>query len=223
MSKELVDGLEPVTPGSPSAKIQSRLLSSKILAGEIALVVTGLESLLQPSDVDVSYTAAQGDDDGLIHRAKKSKKVAGFETQEESVLDWPQAGKKSQKEEGSPGEKQMAGEDTEDARQAILDDEDQVEDGWESGSISGGEEENDVAESDGGNNDLEASPHPTKPSLKSQPTAGMKKSGIQSTFLPSLSVGFVRGSDDSDFSDSDAKVADIEIKKNRRGQRARRA
>ena len=189
----------------PSAKLQSRLLSSKILAGEIALVVTSLESLLQPSDVD---TSAQGDGDEQIHRVKKSRKVAGFEA-----------------EEGSSRDKHIADEGTEDATQAILDDEDPVEDGWESGSILGGEEDS-VAESDGDNEDSGASPHLTEPPPKSQPTpstAATKKSGIQSTFLPSLSVGFVRGSDDSDFSDNDAKVADIEMKKNRRGQRARRA
>ena len=187
--------------------------------------MTGLESLLQPSDIDASYAAAQGYGDEQIHRAKRSKKAAGFETQEDSVLDRPQGGKKRPKE-GSPKDKRMAGDGTEDARQAILDDEDPVEDGWESGSISPGEGEDSVAESDGGNEDLGASPRLTKPSSPSQPTpstAAMKKSGIQSTFLPSLSVGFVRGSDDSDFSDSDAKVADIEMKKNRRGQRARRA
>ena len=188
--------------------------------------MTGLESLLQPSDVDASYTAAQRDGDELIHRAKKSK-VAGFETQEDSVLDRQQAGKKRSTEEGSPTDKQMAREGSKDVRQTILDDEDPVEDdGWESGSISGGEGEDSVAGSNDGNEDLGASPQLTKPSPKSQPTpstATVEKSGIQSMFLPSLSVGFVRGSGDSDFSDSDAKVADIDVKKNRRGQRARRA
>ena len=42
----------------------------------------------------------------------------------------------------------------------------------------------------------------------------------QSTFLPSLSVGFVKGSDDS-VDEGDGRAADMP-RKNRRGQRARR-
>jgi hypothetical protein len=48
-------------------------------------------------------------------------------------------------------------------------------------------------------------------------------SAAQSTFLPSLSVGYTRGdSPDSAWSDGE-QVADGPLKKNRRGQRARRA
>jgi len=45
----------------------------------------------------------------------------------------------------------------------------------------------------------------------------------ESTFLPSLSVGFIRGDSDSDFSDGEAASVMGGPKKNRRGQRARRA
>jgi hypothetical protein len=47
-------------------------------------------------------------------------------------------------------------------------------------------------------------------------------SGTESDFLPTLSNGFIPGGSDTDWSDSEAKVADG-VRKNRRGQRARRA
>lgn len=51
---------------------------------------------------------------------------------------------------------------------------------------------------------------------------GLSAGAGESTFLPSLSVGFVDGSD-SDWSDAEADAADAHVKKNRRGQRARKA
>lgn len=44
----------------------------------------------------------------------------------------------------------------------------------------------------------------------------------ESAFLPTLSNGFIPGGSDTDWSDSEAKAADG-VRKNRRGQRARRA
>ncbi len=44
----------------------------------------------------------------------------------------------------------------------------------------------------------------------------------ESVFLPTLSNGFIRGGSDTDWSDREASVADG-VRKNRRGQRARRA
>lgn len=61
-----------------------------------------------------------------------------------------------------------------------------------------------------------------KVALPAKDTKGKSKATAESTFLPSLSVGFTRGdSDASDLSDEEVKVADM--RKNRRGQRARRA
>ena len=67
-------------------------------------------------------------------------------------------------------------------------------------------------------------------SPRAQPSASKKATDIaskgrnaaESTFLPSLAVGFTRGDSDSDWSDGEANVADG-VRKNRRGQRARRA
>lgn len=80
--------------------------------------------------------------------------------------------------------------------------EDSVDDaGWESGTVNEEEDDEDKA----------------SPAAASTRT----KAPSSSTFLPSLAVGYVRGSDES-FSDSEAQVADG-TRKNRRGQRARRA
>jgi hypothetical protein len=47
---------------------------------------------------------------------------------------------------------------------------------------------------------------------------------VHSTFLPSLAVGFTRGDpEDSDWSDGELRQTEGTFKKNRRGQRARRA
>ena len=46
--------------------------------------------------------------------------------------------------------------------------------------------------------------------------------GTESVFLPTLSNGFIPGGSDTDWSDGEARVADG-VRKNRRGQRARRA
>ena len=65
---------------------------------------------------------------------------------------------------------------------------------------------------------------PTKRRQTEKLASGSKQSltAGESTFLPSLSVGFVGGSD-SDWSDAEADLADAPVKKNRRGQRARKA
>lgn len=63
-----------------------------------------------------------------------------------------------------------------------------------------------------------------KPASKAQAALKPAASASSSTFLPSLSVGFVRGdSDGSDWSGDEGDDADVAPKKNRRGQRARRA
>jgi len=46
--------------------------------------------------------------------------------------------------------------------------------------------------------------------------------GTESTFFPTLSNGFIPAGSDTDWSDGDAKETDV-TRKNRRGQRARRA
>ena len=54
------------------------------------------------------------------------------------------------------------------------------------------------------------------------PDGASKTQGTESIFLPTLSNGFIPGGSDTDWSDGEAGAADL-VRKNRRGQRARRA
>ncbi|PBK97803.1 Bud-site selection protein [Armillaria gallica] len=165
-----------------STKVQSRILSSKVLAVEIANIIEGLRAvILPPSDED----------------AEPPRKMTKVEVEDGDDDD--------EEEEGGEAGDEMGWESG-----TVGDDEKENDDGWESGSLD---------EDDEGDDDT-----PTNPSAKPSATKAQNKSSTgASTFLPSLSVGFIKGNEDSDWSESDAKAGDIEQKKNRRGQRARRA
>jgi hypothetical protein len=197
MSKSLSSNLiVSAVPGSAAGVVQSRLLSSKVLAVDVSRIIEGLRRLLNPAErvyhVEVDSTE--------LSPPRKKKQ-------------------KTQQNEGLPNVPPV---DTpEDEPRANLED-----DGWESGTISDGDhsvqgdsgvdegsDEEDNSTSDNGDDD---SPVP-----RERPSRG-KSEATQSAFLPSLSVGFIRGDSDTDFSDSEEKAADA-AKKNRRGQRARRA
>ncbi|KAK0487342.1 Bud-site selection protein [Armillaria novae-zelandiae] len=167
-----------------STKVQSRILSSKVLAVEIANIIESLRAvILPPAD----------DDDAEPPRKMTKVEVANDEggMEEDGDEEEDEAGDEMDWESGTVG-----------------DDEKEHDDGWESGSLDEGDDDTPTNQSG-------------KPSATTK--AQKKNSTGASTFLPSLSVGFIRGNEDSDWSDSDAKAGDIEQKKNRRGQRARRA
>lgn len=217
------DIVEPAKPGSPIAKVQGRLLSSKVLASEVKTVVEMLRLMLQPEKKvtqDPENDEESGGEAEVKPPAKKQKVVAKTSSADEDSED-------------SDAE----------TRQVILneDDADADDGGWESGSVGGNddlEDEDKDSEGDddsdedsdenesGDEDDEDDEPRPraelakTK-KLAKEPAAVKGKNASESTFLPSLAVGFTRGdSDASDVSDSEAKVADV--RKNRRGQRARR-
>lgn len=229
ISKELAVIIVPATPGTSAAKIQSRLLSSKILAAEVAAVVEDLKNILHPK-VEPTYDVAG--EETVFERPKKLKKVSSSEAQDagpsKKLADHKPTKGGGDVRASDPGldndELDIAGWES----GTVGDDEKEVDDGWESGSVIGSEVFDSAEESDDDGEELGVVPAPTKPPppKKAPPSKVVltKTSGLQSTFLPSLSVGFVRGgSDDSDLSESEARIADIDIKKNRRGQRARRA
>ncbi|KAG2071341.1 Bud-site selection protein [Suillus decipiens] len=198
MSKSLSSILiTSAVPGSALGVVQSRLLSSKVLAVDVSRIIEGLRRLLNP----VERTYAEIDQAEVSPPQKKKQKMQ----QNESLPKVPPVVTSS-----------------EDESRADLQD-----DGWESGTVSDGdhfiqgdsgvdegpdEEDDSISDSDG----CEDIPVP-----RERPSRGESKA-TQSTFLPSLSVGFIRGDSDTDFSDSEEKAADA-AKKNRRGQRARRA
>jgi len=202
MSKSLSSSLISLAvPGSAAGVVQSRLLSSKVLAVEVSRIIEGLRRLLNPAERGYQVEA----DTAEVSPPQKKKQ-------------------KTQQNEGLP-KVPPADTASEDEPRANLED-----DGWESGTVSdsdgdhfvqgdsrvdeeSGEEDHSTSDGGDGDDDL---PIPRERSSRG------KSKATQSTFLPSLSVGFIRGDSDTDFSDSEEKAADT-AKKNRRGQRARRA
>lgn len=196
MSKSLSSNLiASAVPGSAAGVVQSRLLSSKVLAVDVTRIIEGLRRLLNPAE---RAHHAEADSTEVSPPRKKKQKT--------------------QQNEGLPNVPPV---DTpsEDEPRVNLED-----DGWESGTISDGDHsaQGDSGVDEGPNEDDSTSDngddHPPVPCER--PRGGSK--AAQSAFLPSLSVGFIRGDSDTDFSDSEEKAADTS-KKNRRGQRARRA
>jgi hypothetical protein len=197
----------------PPAKVHSRLLSSKILATEISSLCNDLRGLLG-------------------HESKKSRMQA-----DGNDVDTPEIQKDSTRRETKPSVMSHEGPksdvDSEDEEESGIDesgwesgtvDEEHGADGWNSGINPLGEEESDDPETDDdGGSESGRRTKPARPgaSVKA-PQKPSDPSGTASTFLPSLSVGFVLGSDESDWSDNEANIADVGKKKNRRGQRARR-
>lgn len=207
--------------GTPMSKVQSRLLSSKILATEVAAVIEDLKLILQPkSDDTVREVEVHGDNrdtEKLLERPKKAKA--------ESI----QA--KQASDSNDPDEDESEASDKADGESGVIGTEGKaMDDGWESGSVRSGanvvshEDSSSTDNSGTGEEDSddENEKPPLRPTRKESAFSQAKsKASAESTFLPSLSVGFIRGGSDSEWSDSEANTADI--RKNRRGQRARRA
>ncbi|KAI0086508.1 Bud-site selection protein [Irpex rosettiformis] len=236
IAQELSSNLvESAAPGSNEAKVQGRLLSSKIIAMEVASVVETLRAAVSPELGKKKGRATAEDEEEGDDESEAGEESEGNEdtvpTSKKAKL-----GKVRMEEEAvEDGES-----DASSRVQFLSDDEGEVDDaGWESGSVHEGPEDmsdessNGEAEgkSSGEDNADDKGGHPSRSSEKDLKTSSSnknakaqpektKKSG-ESTFLPSLAVGFIRGdSDVSDFSDDDAGIAP---KKNRRGQRARQA
>ncbi|KIM89335.1 hypothetical protein PILCRDRAFT_813271 [Piloderma croceum F 1598] len=207
--------LVPAVAGTPLSKVQSRLLSSKILATEVAAVIEDLKLILQPKSNDTTHEVeVHGDNrdaEKLLERPKKAKTEASDSDDPDEDADELEESDKAGWESG------------------VIDADEEVMDGWESGSVRSGVGHEDSSSTDNSgteeeeDSDEENEKPPPRPTRKESafPQAKSKASAAESTFLPSLSVGFIRGDSDSEWSDSEAKTADI--RKNRRGQRARRA
>lgn len=223
--------LVPAIPGSSTSKVESRLLSSKILATEVHSVIDALRNVIQP-------------------KPKTDQEELGGEDEEEFVEE------QRPSKLGKSDEPVTAGDDESDEDEEADDGWESgsvpADDGWESSSIRGTDDTNGDGDASEGNgkppdsegsaressdneDDSDASPrHLSSKSVKKakrdaghplsvKDIEGKSKAAAigESAFLPSLSVGFTRGdSDASDFSDAESDKVE---RKNRRGQRARRA
>ncbi|KAL0578631.1 hypothetical protein V5O48_003374 [Marasmius crinis-equi] len=205
--------LSPAQGATPAAKVQSRLLSSKILAAEVASALEDLRLVLHPSDA-LSADGGEEEGDALDSRPRKMKKLMGQNDDEGDVpmevvdADPPDLGDMEDEADEVNSEYESG---------TIGDDEKEPDDDWEFHSLAtddnGEHMEEDLSESERVSSSKRAG---------SSSTSRPKVSTIESTFLPSLSTGFIRG-DSSDLSDGEERAADPAVKKNRRGQRARRA
>jgi hypothetical protein len=217
--------IETLSPESTSShtevlkKVENRICSAKNAADEMKRAVAWL-------------------------MGEEGSKLGG-PTKKAEVSTPAKSGKKAKKEVEDEGEDEM-----DLKRQKVVvdsDDEGSDEDegdvdeaGWESGSVSGGDDvgpsTKQIADSDSEDDEDSVPVRPTKKTktkeVKSKPTkqAQPSKTLTSSTFLPSLSTGFTRGgSDDSDPDDDFAEGLEDIIgkgktgeRKNRRGQQARR-
>jgi hypothetical protein len=199
----------PAVPNTALAKVQSRLLSSKTLASAVAGLLDDLRTVLNPptKDAEGSESSEDEDDDdelasSALPTARKKKAMPQPVLSDEEAVD-DDGWESGTVHDSDSGHEDNTGEEPEASDQ--LEHEDRQ-------SLVGSEASDD--ESDSGS---VAAPPPKKARQEK------KKAGpAESTFLPSLAVGFTRGDSDSEWSDSEAKIADG-VHKNRRGQRARRA
>lgn len=223
ISAELTSNIvSPAAPGTPTAKVQSRILSSKVLASEVVSIVETLRTLLNPSVGSEDIGEATNNPQASPNISKKRRTGTGHEKDPFSSQDNaanPSGEESDRGDESTSGDEAIAG----------------VDDGWESGtidapsgsdgSVTGSADDRDSSSDDSddvkfvrGSSDEGRFPSENPKTRKLQPH-GAKG---QSEFLPSLSVGFARGDSGSEFSDSETRFVDG-VKKNRRGQRARRA
>ncbi|KAI6015571.1 Bud-site selection protein [Pisolithus microcarpus] len=201
VSAELtLNTVSSVPSGTPAAKAQSRLLSSKLLAAEVATVLEALRIYLGSA----SDMGEMPDQKGIPGSAKRRKDKDQTNSDE---------GHRCQ-----DSEERVATED-EGWQSGTVSDELSAVDGWESGSVRDSNDYDKVSDDVSDFGDQATSPSSTK--VQTRKSVSLSKG--ESVFLPTLSVGFARGGgSDSEFSDSEANVADG-VRKNRRGQRARRA
>ncbi|KAI0632109.1 Bud-site selection protein [Trametes polyzona] len=242
VSEKLSENLvQPQTPGSSAAKVHGRILSSKTIADVVHTVVDSLKEIVDPS---LAKAKAK--------QPKLEDEESGDEEDEDEGVDAPPTKNKKARVAASEDNDEGASSGIEDDQDAAgwesgtVDGGDEDDAGWESGSIDGGEPgiarssdvdddddeekgEEDDSENERDEDDEAPAAAAAKPKAKAAPAKDPKGKAKalpgESTFLPSLSVGFTRGdSDASDLSDADAEAAAADLpKKNRRGQRARRA
>ncbi|KAG6333838.1 hypothetical protein ID866_5250 [Astraeus odoratus] len=204
LSAELASStLIPAPAGTLTGKVHNRLLSSKLLATEVSATVMALKDFLHPGPS--TYGTRENNDELAVQQTKtsmqdsdKSSNFVNASDDEDDLSAGDDRDTDDGWESGTIGDK----------RQSMID-------GWESGSVQGSSYQGELSDSVS-----DAGDQPT--GYESRAKKLRTLSERQSTFLPTLSVGFTRGDSDSEFSDSEAKIADG-IRKNRRGQRARRA
>jgi len=200
--------MKPGEVGTTLAKIQSRLLSSKILAAQVSASLESLRFLIDPSVKHrTSKTCAA---DKMSNQNFEPPISEGHEIPDLNADD---AGWESGTVNGQDdGDKESAS-----SEGSFSDSTDRLRD-------CAVERQEIDSEDDSSSSDDELRLQPIKSNSRQvTETKPRENTGnSHSTFLPSLSVGFIKGSDNSDLDEAEAREGDMP-RKNRRGQRARRA
>lgn len=225
--------LVPAVPGSSTSKAESRLLSSKSLATEVHSVIDALRNVIQPKQKTAQEELGSEGEEEFDQEERPSKLGKSLEPvtagDEESNGD----------EEADDGWESGAVDDPadDDWESGSVHGTDDTNGDEDTSERRGKQPDSEGSARESSDNEDDSDVSPSRLSSKSVKNAkrdagdplpvkdikGKSKAAAvgQSTFLPSLSVGFTRGdSDASDFSDAESDKVE---RKNRRGQRARRA
>lgn len=189
--------------------MQSRILSSKVLASEVTSIVEALRAFLHPPQGSGDIKETTEDFGASPSISKKRRTGTGREKDALSSTHniVSSSGKwRDEEHEDKSGDEAVA----------------EADDGWESGTVGAPSESDDPVAGAADDHDHDTSSEDSPDFASSSKRTPLHGSKGQSKFLPSLSVGFTPGDSDSEFSDSESKFIDGR-KKNRRGQRARRA
>lgn len=231
LEKEIQENvLETPLAGTPLAKVQSRLLSNKIIASQVATSIAVIKAVVNPNAPPPTKKSRSAS----VERTTtvKSTKNPSAPKPTKPASSSQDADVPSSDGDGSHEEDVAAGDLGWESGTVDENDEGQDEeasghdgeaDGWESGSIhgsdSGPDDDDGDSDDDSSEANLQVKVRSTQVKGALAPTASSSRSKAESTFLPSLAMGYVSGSDASDVDEP----AGVEPRKNRRGQRARRA
>jgi BUD22 len=197
------------------AKLEHRLLSSKALSREVIMVISSLSSTLKPRQDNGTDAEEESGRPPTLQKAKRP----GVDEHHRATPEGPESNTEhSTVDRSTPSETGALGAVSV-PDQGLGDSGDSGDDTSSSGSRTSDDPlppRTSVLPSRTYSSSDRASYSP----LRSDEAS--KSLGTNSTFLPTLLNGFIPGGSDTDWSDGGAKVADS-TRKNRRGQRARRA
>jgi BUD22 len=213
ISKVFGPDIAPASEGI-AAKLEHRLLSSKVLSKEVSTIISSLSFPLKPTEdneIDIGEETTHTRRQQNINHPAVTKHGATPEASQSNTrlsITNPRT---------SPATGALGSD--------IIPDQELGDLGDDTSSTSGFATSDDHLRTK--TSTLPPRSHSPSPSDGAshsplRPDGASQSLGAKSIFLPTLSNGFIPGGSDTDWSDGEARVADG-IRKNRRGQRARRA
>jgi len=221
VSTQLQPSLPPayhaVTPGSAEGKARNRLTSCKTFSGRASQLITDLHAVIDPSVSRPSNKTTADDDEDSEDKAGDGEDFFDQAESSDDDDDGWESGSVHSGDGSSYRRPMSAGSDSGTVSER--------DPGSTLDADSPGHSIKSIAlESDddrGSTGSYSGIPFPSSPSQSK--VSGPSRGAGTSTFLPSLSVGYIPGTGDSDPEDELEAVEGKNDRKNRRGQRARRA